>query len=453
MRISRSAARKFVLSSRAHASEKSTSCAASGASYAFTSMEGKLRGGASPLQEPGFSLHGRLLEISNSLSEVELEQMKLLVKPKVDAFRLKRIKEGFKLFEELEARGELSMTYVKELLEGIKRFDLLQKLDVPLPNSAGTGRPSDQRILDKIHCKESPDEDSSALPALVDLFLQKTRNWMYFPEGMIMQLRNLQMECTCRVMTRTTWNSYSDAKERTRVPDSFNGGFPSNEYCSIAVSSSELSASSDMIAQSFSDDSMFSSCTSQDVCERSRRATPDLSSDVKNSETAGDSSFSPTSSKDEILESSLLPNDTDECESEGMATTEAGGAQGGGVYEISEASGGVCNGPMKPSHFEKRCAAGVGKDVVDGGPTRVGRRPTSGHVPGLMKDALPDGDISVEQNWSGARNGVGKDSTVDQSAADVSTQSNEWERLGARPRDRPPVKMAPLAPSLASWLT
>ncbi len=66
--------------------------------------------------------------------------MKLLVKPKVNAFRLKKIREGFKLFEELEARGELSYTYVKELLEGIQRFDLLQKLDVPLPNSAGTGK-------------------------------------------------------------------------------------------------------------------------------------------------------------------------------------------------------------------------------------------------------------------------------------------------------------------------
>ncbi len=44
---------KVLLSSRAHASEQSTSCTASGASYAFTGMEGKLLGGASPLQEPG----------------------------------------------------------------------------------------------------------------------------------------------------------------------------------------------------------------------------------------------------------------------------------------------------------------------------------------------------------------------------------------------------------------
>ncbi len=329
-------------------------------------------------------------------------------------------------------------------------------------------------MLDKIQCKESPDEDCSSSPALVvipsedkklDVFSKRHDSAANEPsDGMHLQgddendmesegneadsgcsgnseksggdkaVLSLNADCG-----DSSADSYSDAKERTRVPDSFNGGFPSNEYSSIAVSSSELSASSEMIVQS-----------SQDACERSRRATPDLSSDVKNSETAGNSSFSPTNFKDEILESSLLPNDTDKFERESMDTSEAGGAQGGGIDEISEASGGVCNGPIKPSHFEKRCAAGVEKDVVDSGPTRVGRRPTSGYVPGLMKDALPDGDISVEQNWSGARNGVGKDSTADHSVTDVSSQSNEWERLGARPRDRPPVKMVPLAPSLAS---
>ena len=40
------------LPSWAHANEQSKSCSASGASYAFTDMEGKLCGGAGPLQEP-----------------------------------------------------------------------------------------------------------------------------------------------------------------------------------------------------------------------------------------------------------------------------------------------------------------------------------------------------------------------------------------------------------------
>lgn len=43
---------KAFLPSLAHANEQSKSCSASGASYAFTDMEGKLCGGAGPLQEP-----------------------------------------------------------------------------------------------------------------------------------------------------------------------------------------------------------------------------------------------------------------------------------------------------------------------------------------------------------------------------------------------------------------
>ena len=58
--------------------------------------------------------------------------MKLLVKPKINAFRLAKIREGIELFEELDANGVLSCTDVRELLKGIQRFDLLEKLDVPL---------------------------------------------------------------------------------------------------------------------------------------------------------------------------------------------------------------------------------------------------------------------------------------------------------------------------------
>ena len=87
----------------------------------------------------GFSLQQRLLEISNSLSDVELRQMKFLAKPRVNGFRLAKIREGFELFEELDASGVLSCTYVTELLKGIRRFDLLEKLDVPLLGNAERG--------------------------------------------------------------------------------------------------------------------------------------------------------------------------------------------------------------------------------------------------------------------------------------------------------------------------
>lgn len=66
--------------------------------------------------------------------------MKLLVKPKINAFRLAKIREGLELFEELDANGVLSCTYVRELLRGIQRFDLLEKLDAPSFTNAGGGK-------------------------------------------------------------------------------------------------------------------------------------------------------------------------------------------------------------------------------------------------------------------------------------------------------------------------
>ena len=88
----------------------------------------------------GFSLQLRLLEISNSLSDVELRQMKSLAKPRVDAFRLAKIREGIELFEELDANGVLSCTYVRKLLQGIQRFDLVEKLNVPFLGDAERGK-------------------------------------------------------------------------------------------------------------------------------------------------------------------------------------------------------------------------------------------------------------------------------------------------------------------------
>ncbi|XP_078373011.1 uncharacterized protein LOC144656638 [Oculina patagonica] len=471
-----------------YVSEQNKSSTASGGTFAFPGMEGKLLGGEGPLQEPCFALQQRLLEISNSLSEAELGQMKFLAKPNISWVRLAKIREGFELFEELEIRGKLSLTHVKELLQGIRRFDLLEKLDVPLADSAGTAwyRPNDERKLDRIPCKKSPGKDSSlSLPSVVihseeekrDVLPKSHDDAANEPsDGLHLQdneendrvSSSSEADSGCNLSSGNSENSGGDmdaltmnadcddssvqsessAEEHTRFPASSNGGFLSNESSTTADSSSELSASSEMIVQSFSDDSTSSSCTSQDVCVSAVRVMQDLPSDVKNRESSSDSSHNPKSSEEEILDCSPFPNDTDECESEGMVTAEACGR----MEKVSESSGDVCDGPMKPPHLEARCAAGVGKDVVDSGPlhgpNRLRSRSNSGHMPGLMKDALPDGDISVEQNWSGARSGVGKDSTVDHSVSDVSTQSNKWERLGARPRDRPPVKMAPLAPSL-----
>ena len=66
--------------------------------------------------------------------------MKFLVKSKVNGFRLSKIREGFELFDELDANGALSCTYITDLLRGIQRFDLVEKLDIPLLGNAERGK-------------------------------------------------------------------------------------------------------------------------------------------------------------------------------------------------------------------------------------------------------------------------------------------------------------------------
>ena len=84
----------------------------------------------------GFSLHSRLLEISDSLSWDEVKKIKFLVKSKVNGFRLARITEAFELFEELETNGVFPCHYIANLLVGIQRYDLVEKLGIQLPLTA-----------------------------------------------------------------------------------------------------------------------------------------------------------------------------------------------------------------------------------------------------------------------------------------------------------------------------
>ena len=85
----------------------------------------------------GLLLHSRLVEISNSLSSAEVKKIKFLLQSKVNGFRLARITEAFELFEELETNGLFSLNYIGQLLGGIQRYDLVEKLGIhsPLPRS------------------------------------------------------------------------------------------------------------------------------------------------------------------------------------------------------------------------------------------------------------------------------------------------------------------------------
>ena len=84
----------------------------------------------------GISLHSRLLEISDSLSSQEVKKIKFLVKSQVNGFRLARITEAFELFEELETNGVFPCDYIANLLAGIQRYDLVEKLGIQLPLTA-----------------------------------------------------------------------------------------------------------------------------------------------------------------------------------------------------------------------------------------------------------------------------------------------------------------------------
>ena len=83
----------------------------------------------------GLPLHSRLLEISDSLSSAEVKKLKFLLKSKVDGFRLARITEAFELFEELETNGIFPLNYIGQLLGGIQRYDLVEKLGIHSPLS------------------------------------------------------------------------------------------------------------------------------------------------------------------------------------------------------------------------------------------------------------------------------------------------------------------------------
>ena len=247
------------------------------------------------------------------------------------------------------------------------------------------------------------------------------------------------MSCKNSVNSGSDMNSDSeDSSVHPHFPDSSNGVSFSNESSSATVSSSELSSAAEsMRVESTSS----SSCMAHSVCDSPPRVTSDQLSAVKSCEGLIDtSSYKPSSSKEEIVEMSNV------CESGDMDRRENCAAKNEEIGQVSESSGDVSDGPGKPPHSEMKDAPSVAKDVVDCGPLpisdRVQERVKPQHVPGLMQDVLSDGDISVEQNVSGAFSGAEKNTTVEQFVCDVSTQSMQWERLGARPRDRP-VKMPP----------
>ncbi|KAG7481665.1 FAS-associated death domain protein [Solea senegalensis] len=79
-----------------------------------------------------FQFNSFLLEISNQLPSDQLEKMKFLCKDKIGKKDLEKITGALKLFQILAERGELTddkTGFLSELLKGINRHDLSEKLD------------------------------------------------------------------------------------------------------------------------------------------------------------------------------------------------------------------------------------------------------------------------------------------------------------------------------------
>ena len=64
-----------------------------------------------------------------------MKKIKFLLKSKVIGFRLASITEAFELFEELETNGIFPLDYIGQLLGGIQRYDLVEKLGINAPLS------------------------------------------------------------------------------------------------------------------------------------------------------------------------------------------------------------------------------------------------------------------------------------------------------------------------------
>ena len=209
---------------------------------------------------------------------------------------------------------------------------------------------------------------------------------------------------------------FENSSESSSVADICNAGL-SSESSGSASSSSESSSSSAVSLQPLKEDTNSSSVTSQDVCDGTARLNCHHSA-MKTRDSSSESAFAVTSSGEEYA----LTRD-EECSSVDMSGACAAAKDERGK-EISDYSVGLCNGAVKPPHLNYH--VGVG----DGPVCSPDRARDLEHFAGVKQDTLKDGDATEGQNGSDARVWAQKDTVVD--------QSNKWEHLGARPRDRPP---------------
>ncbi|XP_022789014.1 uncharacterized protein LOC111328775 [Stylophora pistillata] len=353
---------------------------ATGAQQAFSCADLKQPDGRGLLDKSGFLLQQRLQEISHSLSELELSRIKTLVQPKLNSFRLARIREGSNLFDELEKKGEFSCSFVRDLLRRIHRFDLVEKLAVPFHNGDESYRGESYPPQDSNQQNEVSESVSSVDGKLSD-----------------------------------------EVKEREDIFDNIK----SEGEVQLCNSSNlhPFNNNSEVVADTFHPEIMNESRLVGDV---------DLSKERCDSASSLSQSFDATSIGEEYQVRSQSPSVTGE-QFEGGELKGACAPNGKRDKEGSHDSS-FCDDAERQFYFKHRQF-----NDTDG----AVNLPDIAHdsfmpedFDSMNQDFLPYGNTTQRQNVSGSRITAQKDTATDQSDSQVGSQSIKWEHVGARPRDR-----------------
>ncbi|XP_022810586.1 uncharacterized protein LOC111347622, partial [Stylophora pistillata] len=364
-----------------HASGMSMPGRVRGASHDFLGMGAKLLGGAGPLNNSGFLFQQRLQEILNSLSELELSRIKTLVRPLLDCPRLARIREGSELFEELERKGELSYSFVRDLLGRIHRFDLVEKLAVPFHNGDESYRGESYLSQEK----NQQNEGSESVSGVDGKQSDEVEEWNDIFD-------NTEADGEVQFSNSSNINPFNSDSEVATV--TFHAGIINESSFVDMDLSKERCDSASGLSQSFDVPSIGV------VSEETSQSLSVTGEQFESGELKGACGAGNERGREGWYESSLLD-----------------GAEGQFNFNY---------------HFN---------DIVDGAvnlPDRAQHSLMLEDFTGENQDSLPYGDTTQRQNVSGSRITDKKDRAVDQSDSHVSNESNKWEHLGARPRDRPP---------------
>ena len=305
--------------------------------------------------------------------------MKKLVQPILDGFRLARIRECSELFEELERRGEFSCSFVRDLLERIHRFDLVEKLAEPFHNG-------EESCIKESY---SPQESKQLNEVVESVSGVNSKQCDEVEEGKEI-FDNTEVDEEVKVCDNSNINSFNSDSEGAALTFHTENASGSNFFGDVDLSEERYDSASSL-SQSF------------DV--------PSIGLESR------EKSWSP-SSTGEQSESEKLKG---ACAANGKRDKEV-------THDFSFPDGAAT---QFYSHHHLN-------DNVDGAvnlPDRAQDSLKQEDLTSVNQDSLPNKDSPQRQSVSGARFTAQKD--TDQSDSHVSNQSKKWEHLGARPRDRP----------------